>query len=93
MSQWHFGRTATYLHYNLAVEGISLQKVDESYTTQTCPVCGRRKKTSSRNYKCTCGYREHRENSRSQKYLEQLQIREVPRTICRRAKVSTDCLR
>ncbi|WP_242976007.1 transposase [Desulfosporosinus sp. FKB] len=36
-------------------------KVDESYTTQTCPVCGRRKKTSSRNYRCTCGYREHRD--------------------------------
>ncbi|MGC7872189.1 RNA-guided endonuclease InsQ/TnpB family protein [Desulfosporosinus sp. SYSU MS00001] len=61
MSQWHFGRTTTYLNYKLAVEGISLQKVDESFTTQTCPVCGRRKKISSRNYRCTCGYQEHRD--------------------------------
>ena len=61
MSQWQFGRTTTYLHYKLAAEGISLQKVDESYTTQTCPVCGRRKKTSSRNYSCPCGYLEHRD--------------------------------
>ncbi|MCO1603907.1 RNA-guided endonuclease InsQ/TnpB family protein [Desulfosporosinus nitroreducens] len=61
MSQWQFGRTTTYLKYKLAAEGISLQKVDESYTTQTCPVCGRRKKTSSRNYSCTCGYQEHRD--------------------------------
>lgn len=61
MSQWQFGRTTTYLNYKMAAEGISLQKVDESYTTQTCPVCGRRKKTSSRNYSCTCGYREHRD--------------------------------
>lgn len=61
MSQWQFGRTTTYLKYKLAAEGINLQKVDESYTTQTCPVCGRRKKTSSRNYSCRCGYREHRD--------------------------------
>ncbi len=61
MSQWQFGRITTYLQYKLAAEGINLQKVDESYTTQTCPVCGRRKKTSSRNYSCACGYREHRD--------------------------------
>lgn len=61
ISQWQFGLTTTYLQYKLAAEGISLQKVDESYTTQTCPVCGRRKKTSSRNYSCACGYREHRD--------------------------------
>ncbi|MGC7873364.1 zinc ribbon domain-containing protein [Desulfosporosinus sp. SYSU MS00001] len=61
MSQWHFGQTTTYLHYKLAGEGIYFQKADESYTTQTCPVCGRRKKPSSRNYRCTCGYREHRD--------------------------------
>ncbi|MHB8075637.1 RNA-guided endonuclease InsQ/TnpB family protein [Desulfosporosinus fructosivorans] len=61
MSQWQFGRITTYLQYKLAAEGISLQKVDESYTTQTCPVCGRRKKPSSRNYSCTCGYQEHRD--------------------------------
>ncbi|MBU7007848.1 transposase [Peptococcaceae bacterium DYL19] len=42
----------------LAAEGISLQKVDEAYTTQTCPVCGRRKRTSSRNYSCLCGYQD-----------------------------------
>ncbi|WP_242831116.1 transposase [Desulfosporosinus meridiei] len=48
---------------------MSLQKVDESYTTQTCPVCGNehtvfaegRKKPSSRIYNCTCGYQEHRD--------------------------------
>ena len=42
MSQWQFGRTTSYLQYKLAAEGISLQKVDEAYTTQTCPVCGRK---------------------------------------------------
>ena len=61
MSQWQFGRITGYLQYKLAAEGISLQKVDEAYTTQTCPVCGRSKRTSSRNYSCLCGYQEHRD--------------------------------
>ncbi|HWQ71264.1 MAG TPA: transposase [Desulfitobacteriaceae bacterium] len=61
MSQWQFGRITSYLQYKLASEGISLQKVDETYTTQTCPVCGKRKKPFSRNYSCRCGYQEHRD--------------------------------
>lgn len=61
ISQWSFGRTVRYLQYKLAAEGINLKKVDEAYTTQTCPVCGKRKKPSSRNYHCTCGYVQHRD--------------------------------
>ena len=61
MSQWQFGRITSYLQYKLAAEGISLEKVNEAYSTQTCPVCRRRKKISSRNYSCRCGYREHRD--------------------------------
>ena len=61
MSQWQFGWITGYLQYKVAAEGISLQKVDEAYTTQTCPVCGRKKRTSSRNYNCLCGYQEHRD--------------------------------
>ncbi len=61
MSQWQFGRITSYLQYKLAAEGISLEKVNEAYSTQTCPVCGRKKKPSSRNYSCRCGYREHRD--------------------------------
>lgn len=61
MSQWQFGKTYSYLEYKLAAEGISIKKCDEAYTTQTCPVCGRRKKISGRMYKCICGYKEHRD--------------------------------
>ena len=61
LSQWPFGRTTRYLQYKLAAEGISLKKVDEAYSTQTCPVCGKRKKPSSRNYSCICGYEQHRD--------------------------------
>lgn len=61
MSQWPFGLLLAYLTYKLAALGIDLLKIDESYTTQTCPVCGRKKKPSGRIYKCHCGYTCHRD--------------------------------
>ncbi|WP_412674799.1 zinc ribbon domain-containing protein [Aneurinibacillus thermoaerophilus] len=35
--------------------------VDKSYSIQTCPVCKRRKKGFTRNYRCHCGYISHRD--------------------------------
>lgn len=61
LSNWSFGKILSYLKYKLKREGIKLQKTDEAYTSQTCPVCKKRKKTSSRNYTCQCGYKEHRD--------------------------------
>lgn len=61
LSQWQFGLILCYLRYKLLAEGITLEKIDESYTSQQCPCCGRRQKTSTRNYSCKCGYREHRD--------------------------------
>jgi putative transposase len=49
------------LKYKLKEKGITIEKVDESYTTQTCPVCGNRKKSKKRNNPCKCGYKEHRD--------------------------------
>jgi len=61
MSQWQFGKLHDYLKYKLEAEDISIKKVSESYTSQTCPVCGRRKKVTGRVYMCHCGYKEHRD--------------------------------
>jgi putative transposase len=61
LSNWSFGKVKKYLQYKLAIMGIQVHEVDESYTSQTCPVCKKRKKVSSRNYRCLCGYREHRD--------------------------------
>lgn len=61
LSNWNFGKLMKYLSYKLEAKGIRMTKIDESYTTQTCPVCGKRKKSSSRNYRCTCGYECHRD--------------------------------
>lgn len=61
LSNWSFGKVKQYLTYKLEQQGIKLHLVDESYTSQTCPVCLKRNKISSRNYSCECGYEEHRD--------------------------------
>ena len=61
LSNWSFGKLYSLLKYKLKAKGITIEKVDESYTSQTCPVCGNRKKSNNRNYHCKCGYKEHRD--------------------------------
>ena len=61
LSNWSFGKLFSLLEYKLKVKGIAIEKVDESYTSQTCPVCKNRKKSRNRNYHCKCGYKEHRD--------------------------------
>ncbi|CAM3893338.1 transposase [Geobacillus stearothermophilus] len=61
LSNWSFGKLFDYLKYKLNAEGIQIEKKDESYTSQTCPVCGKKNKSSSRNYTCQCGYKRHRD--------------------------------
>ncbi len=61
LSNWSFGKLYALLEYKLKAKGITIEKVDESYTSQTCPVCGNRKKSNNRNYRCKCGYKEHRD--------------------------------
>ncbi|WP_252177064.1 transposase [Endozoicomonas sp. 4G] len=51
------GRLVEYLTYKGKLRGVDVVKINESYTTQTCPKCGHRHKPSGRNYKCQgCGY-------------------------------------
>ena len=61
LSNWSFGKVYDYLAYKLKAEGIKIKKHDESFTTQQCPCCARRKKVASRMYICRCGYNQHRD--------------------------------
>jgi putative transposase len=61
LSNWSFGKVKQYLAYKLAKHGIHLKEVEESYTSQTCPVCQKRRKVSKRIFICSCGYEEHRD--------------------------------
>ena len=61
LSNWNFGKIKDYLKYKLHNKGISFEVINEAYTSQTCPVCGQRRKPGGRNYRCKCGYHAHRD--------------------------------
>ena len=76
LHQWSFGKLTTLIEYKAKSVGISVKKIDESYTSQTCPQCGNRKKPTTRTYKCKCGFEYHRDGVGAinirQKYLGHL---------------------
>ena len=51
VSGWSHGRLRQYITYKAEHVGIEVVLQDEHYTTQTCPVCGQRKKPSGRIYR------------------------------------------
>lgn len=60
--QWLFRKISDLIKTKAEALGIEVVFVDESYTSQTCPVCGKRHKTSTRNFRCTdCGFEWHRD--------------------------------
>lgn len=61
LSNWSFGKVKQYLEYKCQSQGIKVSFVNEAYSSQTCPVCKRKKKVSTRNYRCYCGYTSHRD--------------------------------
>jgi putative transposase len=62
LNMWRFGQIVFQLKNKLSRLGIKLIKIDESFSTQTCPKCNNRKKQTNRNYKCKqCGYEQHRD--------------------------------
>lgn len=61
LNDWCYGLLTLQLENKLSRYGIEFIKVSEAYTSQTCPHCGHRHKPSGRNYKCQCGYIQHRD--------------------------------
>ena len=61
LHQWAFSKIAELITYKAKSLGIKVKTIDESYTSQTCPKCGNRKKPTHRNYTCTCGFEYHRD--------------------------------
>jgi len=61
LHNWIFRQLADMIEYKANSVGIKLKYIDESYTSQTCPQCGKRYKPSDRNYKCKCGFKYHRD--------------------------------
>ena len=63
ISQWSHGKIRQYVGYKAEAEGIKVvSDIDERYTTQTCPNCGKRHKPKGRIYRCpACKFQSHRD--------------------------------
>lgn len=60
--QMSCGRAREMLTYKALRAGLTVKLINEAYTSQTCPVCGKRHKPGDRNYKCpSCGFKYHRD--------------------------------
>jgi putative transposase len=63
ISNWSHGKLREYIGYKAAAAGMAVNdKIDEHYTTQTCPECGHRHKPKGRSFLCpACGFCRHRD--------------------------------
>jgi len=62
LHQWTFGKLRHMIEYKAQLRGMTVELVDEAYTSQTCPKCKRRKNPSGREYHCSeCGFEAHRD--------------------------------
>ena len=58
---WSFYRLAQFIEYKATMAGIKVEYVDPKYTSQKCPECGEINKARDRKYKCSCGFKTHRD--------------------------------
>ncbi|WP_257959315.1 RNA-guided endonuclease InsQ/TnpB family protein [Bacillus sp. V3-13] len=61
LHSWSFYRLSQFIEYKAKLMGIKVEYVNPAYTSQTCPKCSEKNKTSGRKYKCKCGFETHRD--------------------------------
>ena len=61
LHQWNFGSIRQKLEYKCAKVGINTELISEAYTSQECLSCRKRNKPKNREYKCSCGFKWHRD--------------------------------
>ncbi|WHY77255.1 transposase [Neobacillus sp. WH10] len=61
LSNWSFGQLIEKIKYKLKLRGIHVLLVEESYTSGTCPSCGKFRKQRNRTFHCQCGVQGHRD--------------------------------
>jgi putative transposase len=55
------GQTRFQLEYKATLRGMETDLQNEAYTSQECPACKKRNKLKGRVYRCSCGFRYHRD--------------------------------
>ena len=58
---WSFHRLALFITYKAVLCGIDVMLVNPAYTSQLCPICGKRNHANDRRYECKCGFISHRD--------------------------------
>ena len=61
LHQWNFGSIRAKLEYKCAKVGINTELISEAYTSQECLSCQKRNKPKNREYKCSSGFKCHRD--------------------------------
>lgn len=61
LHQWAYGEFVHMIKYKARLHGMTVKRVGEAYTSQTCPSCGSRHKPHGREYICSCGFEGHRD--------------------------------
>jgi putative transposase len=62
IGNWGHGKLRAYISYKAEAAGITVELVDEAYSSQTCPQCRERHKPTGRVYRCpACGFVSHRD--------------------------------
>ena len=78
LHQWNFGSIRQKLEYKCAKVGIQTELITEEYTSQMCLSCRQKNKPKNRNYRCSCGFKTHRDsvgsNNIRAKYLGEVPV-------------------
>lgn len=78
LHQWNFGSIRQKLEYKCAKVGIQTELITEEYTSQICLSCRKKNKPRNRNYRCSCGFKAHRDlvgsNNIRAKYLGEVPV-------------------
>ena len=61
ISSWSYMRLKSFLEYKASKNGIKIQVINPYNTSKRCPNCSRINISTSRGYKCSCGYKNHRD--------------------------------
>lgn len=80
LHQWIYRQLTDMIKYKAKSVGIKIDFQEESYTSQTCPKCGKRHKPQNRNYKCSCGFKYHRDSVGAINILKKYTVGDLNKT-------------
>jgi IS605 OrfB family transposase len=61
ISNWSYMRLKSLIEYKAQKNGIEVQTINPYNTSKKCPNCNKLNICSTREYKCSCGYKNHRD--------------------------------